>query len=146
MRYLWGALCDRAIVDEASRKLSLIDIPNGFPVKDEPPSDRKTVLALSAVFVAAFWRGKEDEPVSEVRLSLRSPDGDREVLVVTTVGDKEKTRNSSEALLMEIQSLNVKGLGLYHIDVELKDLGSKKWRKAASCAFSIWIIPPSEAT
>jgi hypothetical protein len=145
MRYLWGLLCDKVIADKYTNTLSLITIPEGFTIDKRLPLG-ESELELGTFFVATFWRGVDDDPLTEMQLSLRHPNGGGGEIIVETIGDKVTHVNASESIVVGIQSLRVNGSGLYHIDIALRRPGAKKWRRVASHPFILRLAPSLEAT
>ena len=150
MRYLWSTLCRRAIIDKETDLLSLIDIPESITINQvvphELPADTKIGVVIGHTFVAVFWYGEHDEPVAEVRLFWRTPDGERQLLGQAELNQSGKPRNSSHRVLVEIANAAYRGLGVYVLELESRSKGAKKWRQLSAYPLVIALNPEYATT
>jgi hypothetical protein len=150
VRFLWGAVCKRAIVEAGSQKLSLIDIPEKLllpaPAPPFPHPEGTVGLKFGLTYVAVFWRGEEEEATSvEVRLFWRSPDGER-ALLGGHEGRGPKEKNQSVRFLLEVNQVEYRGLGVYELQFEYRSSDKKKWQHVASYPLLVGTIPEFETT
>lgn len=138
MRFIWGVLCNRAIVDDKTKKLSTIDIPDVFTLPKHPMqvSGAKVAIFVKSVYVADFWFGEnDDDPFLAVRLYWRSPDGTKVMLGHAEVDEKDRPINTKARVFLDIDQLGFRGFGLYSLELEQKV--KDKWKMVATYPISI---------
>lgn len=148
MRYLWSALCKRAIIDHDTGKLSLIDIPEAVTITHHLPEPLPSNIGLKLdyTFAAVFWRETEADDSVEVRLFWRFPDGDKTLMGSHAVRDATKSKDSSFRFLLELQTIEFRGFGRYEIEIESRYGAEKKWRKTASYPLLMNLSPALSST
>ena len=62
MKYVWSVLCRNYIIDEQSKNLSLIDLPNRLSFKGDLPAKRPFEVPLPSefYFLSKWMSGKDD--------------------------------------------------------------------------------------
>lgn len=129
--------------------MSLIDIPEVFFVPEPiPPLDKKVALLTNIAFAAAFWFGEDDnEPVIEIRIGMRAPDGKiADEPVRAEIGDKNQAVNTSARFILDIASVQFRGLGVYELVLDIRAKGEKKWKRVSSYPFVMAIKPVTDPT
>ncbi|HYX25254.1 MAG TPA: hypothetical protein VFC23_13955 [Thermoanaerobaculia bacterium] len=140
MQFIWGVLCQRAIIDERSQKLSAIDIPAGLTLGSMPPAlsaGATTSLILDSTYLLEFWFSETDDPFIEVRLFWRAPDGNRKELGKASADMSKQGRNERVRFFLEIATVEYRGFGVYALEVESRTGNNKKWRPVASYPLTV---------
>lgn len=147
MRLLWFLACQRAIIDRETRKISLIDVSEALNIQEEIPVGEKAGLLLGLQLAAAFWFGDgDDEPIAEVRLRLRAPDGKTRDLKTLELGESGKVINSSARLLIRVESIEYKGEGVYHFELDMRSKGKLRWKQVSSYPLIVRTRPSPAAS
>jgi len=140
MRFIWGVFCKRPLIDEKSKALSVIDIPESLILHRLPPelpAGQTVGLAVNSTYVADFWLGEKDEPRMDVRLLWLTPKGERMEVGTTEINYSNETRGQRVRLFLTIEKLGYHGLGVYELELETRSRKSKKWLMVASFPIEI---------
>lgn len=129
MENIWSLLCTKAIVDERTKLVSLIETMDAIDVEgDLPAVDPKTPVAIgpTSIYIASFWyRSDIDKPEkSKCRHTLVGPDGQRFEQQEVEVDLQNST---SSHIVVFVPALQYVGLGRYYVLVEKMDQGEGVW-------------------
>jgi len=72
MKHVWSVLCRNYIVDEQTKNLSLIDIPNRLDFKGQLPDSRPIEIPLKVdYYFISTWMRESDAEQSKQDISVR---------------------------------------------------------------------------
>lgn len=132
MRQVWSVLATKAIIDMHSNMISIIDVCDQLNVHapDLPTFNNKSKrnLALSGLslqLITMWYRTdykKAEKGLS--RVTIKTPDGKRFLQPEREIGLQSV---STARVILAIDKLIYRGLGLYWFRVEQKKEGHKRW-------------------
>ena len=134
MENIWSVFCSKAIVDERSKLVTLIEALDALsiPEKDLPTVDPKNPVNVGPISlqIVSFWyRSDFKKPeTSKVRIIFVTPDG-QEIKQTEIEVDLQNT--VSRHLIVVIPALTYVGLGMYHFVMEKMDEGKNEWVRTA---------------
>ena len=122
-------LCTKAIVDERTKLVSLIETMDVIDVEGELPEvDPKNPVAIgpTSICIASFWYRSDIEKSekSKCRHTLVGPDGQRFEQQEVEVNLENSI---SHHVLVFVPTLHYVGLGRYNMLVEKMDKGEESW-------------------
>ena len=141
--FQWVILCERAVVEEGAKTVSLISILENIQLPVPPHTVQKAsppVLVPLRFFVVHQWSRsnlKSGERQAG-RLRFLGPRGEFATQsFVVDLTDSQRTRLIGQTIGFPLQ-----GPGLYQCVVEAK--GKSRWRKVGSTEFNVVYLPESK--
>ena len=134
MDNVWSVLCSKAIVDERTKQISLIESADALNIQaDElPPVDQNNPINIGPTFLqlVSFWyRSDIDKPeTGKARIVFVAPDG-KEIRETEIEVDLQNT--VSRHLIAVIPAVKYFGLGMYYFVIEKMDEGKNEWLRTA---------------
>lgn len=136
--HVWTVLCSKAIAEENTRKLSLIDLPERLTLRDPEllSADQRDDVALGLRFVLAsmFWCDGPSMPL-DYRVNLRWPNGKRSPNQ-RTVSIPGSDDAGSARILTNIEAIQFRGLGIYYFEVSTRSRNGR-WRRVAKVPLQV---------
>ena len=124
MKHVWSILCRRAISDESTQQVSLLEVIDGFIV---PDNVGEGLLAAEADFVTVWER--DDERVGErqnARVTVFDPKGEAigtPLIYEVDLENAPRARNTTR-----FPGFPIRGLGTHTIQLESEDPADDSWR------------------
>ena len=134
MENIWSVLCSKAIVDERTKQISLIESTDALDIQatELPAVDNKNPVSIGPIFLQliSFWyRSNIDKPeTSKAKIIFTTPDG-QEIKEAEIEVDLQNT--FSRHLIVMIPAIKYLGLGMYHFVIEKMDEGTNAWIRTA---------------
>lgn len=135
-RHVWTVLCDRALIDKNSQKISLIDTVEQLVVLDE---DRKTrnlgaddnvAIRTALVLVSYFWRSDPEQPeTSHLRVMVVDPHGKRIPPSSDSLVPLEE--HQRVRCIIKVGSFPLRGEGTYNFHVQTRPNEGSRWKTVA---------------
>ncbi|HXU30705.1 MAG TPA: hypothetical protein VN851_09030 [Thermoanaerobaculia bacterium] len=144
MIHLWSVLCSRVITDQVTGKVSLIDVPEILHLPQELADTAESNpfrMVMDLKLVTFFWMVDGDELKFEVRVSVRNPNGKKQLESVVVVDDEKPIGYEGVRILHDIPKIFFAGFGLYQFDVHTRKLsGPGNWKKVASLPLLVKLL------
>lgn len=139
--HIWTVVCDNAVVDKRTGKVSLLNVVDRITVADPNEELRtlgkkdNTVVPITLWLVSWWQRSNPSEgEVVDIRVLIRSPKGERILNPeIASIDLKESHRGR---LFTLIPALPLRGAGQYRVCVEY-ETPKGKWRQVASSPLDV---------
>jgi hypothetical protein len=142
MRHLYSVLCRRAVIEQDTGSLMLIDIPEIMTLPSSPTND--TSIRVDLILFVAFYC-EAGSLKTEIRAQIRAPGGEVDELVAasTVSGDE----NAMLRMMIKIRSMTYRGPGKYEVDLLTRETPKQKWKTASSYPLLVRLnLPVDSAT
>jgi len=139
-QHVWTVLCNKAIVDERTKQVSLLEITEQINFSGEiPPQeliDKGVNIPVPLNLVSFLTRTDKDAPETvSMRIRLVGPNN-RDFKATVVPINLESTRNARQ--IISVETLPFSGFGEYYFLVELNENKSKEdWEEAVRVPFTI---------
>jgi hypothetical protein len=139
-RHVWSVLCERVLVDEGTRGVSLIDTAEEIQVHGDLPAERVGV-ALEMALVS-FWVRDESAVTErgETRFSVRAPNGDE--LDIGAPIDVNLEDDKRVQTVGRIEVMPILGGGRYEYVVQYRGMGQQEWTTCGQVPLDVSVIVP----
>lgn len=146
INHVWSVLCSQSITNSQTNNLSLIEILEQLTITGSPLSEEQEVTIPAFFDVVSLW-------VREPRDQLA--DGFTRILFLSPAN--ETLRDSGEhridlseyqraRTIIRIQGFTIRGAGVYHLVVQMRDQEEMNWQSVARLPLEIRIQPAEEPT
>lgn len=140
-KLIWSVVCYRGVIDEESKKISLLDIPEAINLPPEVADKFEADSADNAVHMplqvnhVSWWQRTKPEKAEHfvVRHAIYSPE--RKRLATNDMAVDLETTLRARTLL-RFAGIPLQGLGPHEFTVSVSTHG-KRWRKVASIPFDV---------
>jgi hypothetical protein len=135
MEHAWSLLCSKAIIDQRTKMMSLIDVVDGLEITGQLPEvnqDSPINAGPIQIQIAGFWyRSDIDKPeTGKFRIKLTGPNGRAYGAQAPTLELEVNLVNSSSShSIVEVPALPYVGLGTYYFDIEQQN--ESGWSRVA---------------
>ncbi len=125
--HLWTVLCSKAVIDQDTNNVSLIEIVEELTLSPLA-GDKMVTLPVSFELVTLVKRSEPDQPESLMgQVSLLTPKGNKQLSAQFEINLSEKPRLRTR---MRMSALPLEGPGVYHFLIEFLDKATDKWSEA----------------
>lgn len=149
MKCITAAICNKAIVDDRRKLLSIIDVVDTLNLHQDPPvfdPKAKKDVAIAPVMlnvVTVWYRTNFDKPETGiVKLLLHLPIGKPIELLKTQEISLAAAISAKSIAIME--ALPFRGLGTYEFEFRVKPKRGGKWQAAARLPLVVRMKPNSD--
>jgi|SRR6266487_5906601 len=137
MEHVWSLLCSKAIIDQQTKMVSLIEaldaieVSGQFPEVD--PNNPPNIGPVSIQIVSFWYRSAIDKPeTGKYRVKLIGPNersyGPKKNEIEVEVN---LINHPASHAILGVPALPYVGLGTYYFEVEKKSEGESSWSPAA---------------
>jgi len=145
MENIWSVICSKAIVDQRTNIVSLIEVTDAINIESDlpPVSENPVNIGPVSLQIVSFWyRSDVEKPeTGKGRSVLVGPDG-QELGKHEVEIDLESM--VSRNVITILPALPYIGLGYYHFRVEKMDKGEDKWIKTARLPLLLRVSPKTD--
>lgn len=134
--HLWSVLCTRAIVDQSTNGISLIDVLEQLSIPlPAPPEDKATFIGITFT-VASLWRRSDlAQPVVALeRLSFLDPKGKK---LMEAEGRIDMQTHPRTRMLRTYDGITLTCGGTYFFRVEFRCSDTEEWQRACDIPLEI---------
>lgn len=146
--HVWTVLCRRALIDQSSNSISLMDVVEGITITQTTGLIPKpsTGIDLSGMDLVTLWiRSEIDKPeAAKVRVILQLPDGRKHIQPEQTIDLKKSPRNRH---IVRTAGLPFTDEGRYYWTVQQKHITKSrqgKWKTVAKIPYDLVVIREPE--
>jgi len=140
INHQFSLICNRAVVDENSKSISIFDIIEQITVFAEP--DQTIHLPLHFEIFSLWMRSEMDTPAKEIsRVSLKDPNGISKKHIEV---DVDLTKSVFFRSIIRISGIELRCPGIYNFIIELKQK-DEKWKEVSSIPFIVIYKPPKKS-
>ncbi len=136
IKHTWSVLCLRAIIDQTTNNISLIDVLEQINLEGgPPPAGEVGTIPIQFEVISSWYRVPKDQPTKgRARFVFLSPDGNtlasREIDVDLSEHARLRTRLASAALQFRLA-------GDHIFRIQLRDEGHQEWMDVADLPLQI---------
>ena len=128
----FSLICNRAVIDESTKSLSIFDVIEQINVVAEP--DQLVKIPIHFEIISVWLRSDLSTPEKGVaRVFLQDPKGISKKTVEVNI---ELTTSTFFRSIIIVSVIELRGPGLYNFIVELKQ-NNDKWEKMTSIPFIV---------
>lgn len=139
-RHVWSVLCERALVDQDTQSVSMIDVIEELLLEGELPAGRVDV-PLQASLVTYWTRSAQDAPEQgQSRLRVLSPMG--EALASGKPSDVSLREQTRAQVVSRIDSMPLEGEGVYQLVIDLRGEQDTDWSEAGRVPLEVRVQKP----
>jgi len=136
IEHIWSVVCGRAIVDQQTNSLTLVDVMEQLEIGAPPPSEGERGVLPMQVIVATLWRQKElgTPAKGAYSLELKAPD-DTEMF--KQISDVDLTAHNRLRTFNAINGIPILGPGTYRFQIRLRLDGQEDWIEVSSLPLEV---------
>jgi hypothetical protein len=133
INHIWSVLCERSILDEDTKLISMINVLEEITIPDEPAPDK--VLPIVASLVTLWTRSDIKIPAQGfARYKFTSPSGEvlqsLEQIIDLTKYERLRSRG-------QFAGLKLPETGLYYFEVEFRENAQVKWKRVTKVPLKV---------
>jgi hypothetical protein len=133
INHIWSVLCERSILDEDTKLISMINVIEEITVPDEPAPDK--ALAVLVNLVTLWTRSDIKTPgLGYAQYNFTSPGGEVLHSIKQNVDLTKFERLRSRG---QFASLKLPEAGIYSFQVEFRENEQDEWSKVASIPLKV---------
>jgi hypothetical protein len=136
--HAWSVVCDRVVVDQASKEISLMFLREGVLIR--PTTERPiSTIPVSFLVVSLWIRNEIDTPEkASTRVAVLSPNG--KVIGRPIETEVDLTKGTALRSQVAFKGMPMVGAGFYWFHIQQKT-GRGRWSTVAKLPFEVTMFP-----
>ena len=106
----------------------------------------EVVIEVDLVLATGLWIDKDVQPESKLKFYLVGPDGRAGDPTIVSFPAVDGRKNTSVHSSVNFHKIRFRGLGLYTVELEMREKGERRWKKVASYPLDMRLMGASSTS